>query len=70
MALTRLQVIDVLLGAEDDLARAREELTTAVVRRLEGWEDPEARVTEARQRVRLATGAVNAALDQALAKAL
>jgi hypothetical protein len=69
MALTRLQAIDELLGAEQALGDAWDALTTAVVRQLEGWDDPESRVTDARQRVRLATGAANAMLDQALAKA-
>lgn len=42
-------------------------MTTAVARRLEGWDDLEARVAGAVDRMRLATGAANAALDQALA---
>jgi hypothetical protein len=68
MAFTRLQAIDELLDAEQELGDAWDALTTAVVRQLEGW-DPESRVTDARQRVRLATGAANAALDQAVARA-
>jgi hypothetical protein len=39
------------------------------VQYLEGWDDPKSRVIGARERMRLATGAANAALEQALAKA-
>lgn len=67
--LTRQAAIDALLDAEERLAAARDELTTAVVRSLEGWDDPPSRVQEARLRARLASGAAAAALDQALAKA-
>lgn len=69
MALTRLQAIDELRDAEDWLVSAWDNLTTAVSRDLEGWDDPPSRVTEALARLRLATGVANAALDQALAKA-
>jgi len=68
MAPARPQVIGALLDAEEMLSRARDEFTTAVVRQLQGCDDPAERVEEARLRVRLATGAANAALDQALAK--
>lgn len=61
--------IDELLDAEQDLRCAWDDLTTAVVRQLEGWDDPETRLTDAHQRMRLATGTANAALEQARAKA-
>jgi hypothetical protein len=54
MAMTRLQTIEELLDAEDELRAAWDELTTWVSRRLEGWDDPPSRVDEARLRVRLA----------------
>jgi hypothetical protein len=68
MALTRLRAIDELLDSEQELRAAWDDLTTAVVRQIEGWDDPSSRLTDARQRTRLATGAANAALDQALSK--
>jgi hypothetical protein len=68
MALTRLQTIDELLDAEQGLRRAWDVVTTAAVRRLEGWDDPESRLSEAFQQLRMATGAANAALDHAVAK--
>lgn len=69
MALTRLQAITEMCDAEDQMAMAWCDVTTAVARQLEGWDDPESRVTDALARMRLATGAANAALDQALTKA-
>jgi hypothetical protein len=70
MAFTRQQTIAALLDAEDDLGDAWADLTTAVVRNLEGWDDPQSRVTDARWRLRLATGTANAALEQALSEAV
>jgi hypothetical protein len=69
MTLTRLQAIDELLDAERKFRDAWNDLITAVVRQLEGWDDPWSRVTDAQQGMRLTTGAVNAALEQAVAKA-
>jgi hypothetical protein len=66
MALTRLQAIEELHDAKEGLVAAWDDVTTDVARQLEGWDDPASRVDEARRRVRLATGAANAALDQAL----
>lgn len=67
--LTRTEAIEALLDAEERLAVARDEQTTAVVRQFEGWDDPPNRVQEARHQARLAAGAASAVLDQALAKA-
>ena len=64
-----MQYVDELYDAADELAHAWDELTQAVIRRLEGWEDPQRRVTDAHRRVRVVTGAANAALEQALREA-
>jgi hypothetical protein len=69
MALTRQQTIEELLDAEEYLREAWDDVTTAVVRQLEGWDDDPRRVSNARDKLRLATGVANAALDQALMKA-
>jgi hypothetical protein len=69
MATLRWHAIDELHDAADQLDEAWHSLAVAVGRDLEGWDDPASRVTDARQRVRLVTGAANAALDRALAKA-
>ncbi len=69
MTKTRLQAIGELHEAAGELADAWDALVIGVSRNLEGWDDPERRVADARRRVRLATGVANAALDQALAKA-
>jgi len=69
MTKTRLQVIDDLLDAEQELRKAWDQATTWVCRRLEGWDDPESMSVEAVERMRDATGAANAALEQARAKA-
>ena len=59
MALLRWQAIDELHDAVDQLDDAGHALAVAVGRDLEGCEDPAGRVVDARQRVRLATGAAN-----------
>jgi len=64
-----MRYVDELYDAADELAHAWDELTQAVIRRLEGWEDPQRRVTDAHRRVRVVTGAANAALEQALREA-
>jgi hypothetical protein len=65
---TIAEQINELHEATEELTAAWEALATAVARRLEGWDDDESRVADARRRVRTATGRANAALDQALAE--
>ena len=62
------QQINELHDATDELVAAWHGVTVAVARRLEGWDDEPGRMTDARWRLRLATGAANAALDRALAE--
>jgi hypothetical protein len=69
MSALRWQAIDELHDAVDQLDEAWHALAVAVGRDLEGHDDPASRITDARRRVRLVTGAANAALDRALAKA-
>ena len=69
MAVLRRRAIDELHAAVDELCCAWDALAINVGRQLEGWDDPASNVTDAQQRVRLATGGVNAALEQGLMKA-
>lgn len=68
-AITRMQAIDELLDAEQELREAWDEATTWVCRHLEGWDDPESKSIDAVKRLHDATRSANTALKEALSRA-